>query len=239
MVGDYRPWRFSFFTPEGEWIRQVELNPPVIRSPDFAIPLAAGTGFVVEETSFQYPDEMADRVAPQLAYGEDGEHTGIVGHFWLERGFLSRETGYIGYPIFGAKASFSHLRGDWILYAAGRDERLEIWSVAGELQGIVRWQARGRDVEPAEADVWRRQSREAFEARTEITPEEYRRPLDEGPARWWVFHPDWRFRCSAALPSDLRVLAVGVNRVFGLARDSLDVEYVLGYDVVYPPARIP
>lgn len=128
VVGDYRPWRFSFFTPEGEWLRQVELKPPVIERPDFAIPLAAGTGFIMEEPSFQIQDEMVDRVAPLRVYGEDGENTGTVGQFWLERlGYLSREIGYVGNPIFGARASFSHLRGDRILYAAGRAEQLEIW----------------------------------------------------------------------------------------------------------------
>ena len=72
-----------------------------------------------------------------------------------------------------------------------------------------------------------------------IWVEEFRRPLDEGPARWWVFSPDQRFLCAVSLPSDLRVLAVGGDRVLGLARDSVDVEYLLGYDVEYPPARRP
>ena len=168
--------------------------------------------------------------------------------------------------------SFSHLRDDLILYGTGRYEQLEIWNIAGELQGIVRWEARGRGVAPTDADVWRRQRRKDIEARFEITPEmepvieaqigehlpvadrypghdqvvvsqeggiwveDYRRPLDEGPAQWWVFGTDWRFLCSVSLPNDLQVLAIGANRVLGLARDSLDVEYVLGYDVEYPPA---
>ena len=277
VVGDYRPWRFSFFTPEGELLRRVELKPAVIERPDFAFPLGGGAGFVMEEPSFQTQDEFVDRVVPLRVYGEDGENTGTVGDFWLDRfGYLSREIRYVGNPIFGAKASFAHLRDDLILYGTGRYEQLEIWNIAGELQGIVRWESRGREVAPTDADAWRRQRIEDIELRVEITPDmeraieaqygdhvpvadrypghgqvvvsqegdiwvqEYRRPLDEGPARWWVFGTDWRFRCSVSLPNDLlRVLAVGANRVLGLARDSLDVEYVLGYDVEYPPARDP
>jgi hypothetical protein len=34
-------------------------------------------------------------------------------------------------------------------------------------------------------------------------------------------------------------MAVANDRVVGVARDSLDVEYVVGYDVEYPTARIP
>ena len=36
-----------------------------------------------------------------------------------------------------------------------------------------------------------------------IWVQEYRRPLDEGPARWWGFGTDLRFRCSVSLPNDL------------------------------------
>jgi hypothetical protein len=167
------------------------------------------------------------------------------------------------------------LRDDLILYATGRYEQLEIWSVAGELEGIVRWQSRDRAVGPNDADEWRRQTRAEIEARFEITPEmepiieaqtgehlpvadlypghaqvvvsheddiwvkEYRRPLDEGPDRWWVFGADGRFACSTSLPEGFGVLAVRGSRVFGVARDSLDVEYVLGYDVALPTSGAP
>ena len=172
VVGDYRPWRFSFFTPEGELLRRVELKPAMISRPDFAFPLRGGAGFIMEEPSFQAQDEMVDRVVPLRVYGEDGENTGTVGDFWLDRyGYLSREIGYVGNPVFGAKASFSHLRDDLILYGTGRYEQLEVWNIAGELQGIVRWESRGREVAPTDADVWRRQTIEDIESRSEITPE--------------------------------------------------------------------
>ena len=182
-------------------------------------------------------------------------------------GYLAREFGFVGRPIFGARASFSSLGDDLILYAAGRYEQLEIWRAAGELHRIVRWQSRDRAVGPEDAEAWRRQRRAELEARSEIRPEmepiieaqtgdhipvaelypahgqvvvshegdlwveEYRRPRDEGPARWLMFRPDAGFVCSVSLPGDLWVMAIRDNRVFGLATDSLDVEYVLGYDV--------
>ncbi len=70
-----------------------------------------------------------------------------------------------------------------------------------------------------------------------IWVQRYRRPFDEGPDRWWVFGTDGRFVCSASLPEDLLVLAVGHDRVLGLTLDSLDVEYILGHDVEYPAGR--
>ena len=276
VVGDYRPWRFTFFTPDGTLIRRVELKPPEIERPNFAIPLEAGAGFVMEQPHVEAQDEMVDRVVPLRLYGEDGVLRGAVGNFWLDRfGFLAKDIGYAGNPIFGARASFSHLRDDLILYGTGRYEQLEIWNTAGRLQRIVRWQSRERVVSPNDPDVWRRQRRNEIEARFEITPamqpaidaqigdhlpvadlypghdrvvvtkegdiwiQEYRRPLDDGPDRWWVFDTEGRFICSASLPTDFLMMAVANDRVVGVARDSLDVEYVVGYDVEYPTARIP
>jgi hypothetical protein len=172
VVGDYRPWRFSFFTPDGVFLRMVELRPAVIERPDFALPLASGDGFVMEEPSFEVQDEMVDRVVPLWRYGEDGERSGSVGEFWLDRfGFLSKEIGYVGNPIFGARASFVHLRGDLFLYGTGRFQQLEVWSTRGDLQRIVRWDSRDREVGPGDADVWRRLRREEMESHFEITPE--------------------------------------------------------------------
>lgn len=276
VVGDYRPWRFSFFTPQGEMVRRVQLEPAEIERPDFALPLGAGLGFIVEDPAFQVQDEWVDRVVPLWVYGENGMLADTVGHFWLDRyGYHSKEMGYVGNSIFGAHASFSHLRDDLILYATGRHEQLEIWNVAGERRRIVRWQSRDRVVGPNDADEWRRQRRAEIEARFQVTPalesvieartgehlpvadlypghsqvvvshegdiwvQEYRRPLDEGPARWWVFGEDGRFLCSLSLPKDFGVMAVRENRVFGLAFDSLDVEYVVGYEVAGPLRRAP
>jgi hypothetical protein len=72
----------------------------------------------------------------------------------------------------------------------------------------------------------------------DVWVQQYRRPLDEGPDAWWVFAADGQFVCSALLPEDLWLLAVDAGRVFGLMLDSLDVEYVLGFDVTYPADQV-
>ena len=89
------------------------------------------------------------------------------------------------------------------------------------------------------ADLYPGHDKVVVSAEGEIWVEEYRRPSDEGPARWLVFDSNGQLRCSASLPEDLWVLAVGGNRVFGLVRDSLDVEYIVGHDVESPQARGP
>ena len=275
VVGDYRPWRFSFFTPGGVLIRRIELKPAVIERPDFAIPLNAGAGFIMEDPVFSTQDQMVDRIVPLRVYSEDGELSREVGDFWMDEfGYLAKEIGYVGNPIFGARASFSFLREDLILYGSGRYEQIETWSVHGDLRGILRWESRDRTVKAGDADAWRRKRRSEIEARTEITPQmapiinaqigehlpvadvypghdqvvvsqdhhiwvnEYRRPLDDGPDQWWVFDADHRFVCSARLPTDFRVMAITHDRVYGLVRDSLDVEYIVGYEIGYPAASL-
>jgi hypothetical protein len=276
VVGDYRPWRFSFYTPTGELHRRVELKPPVIERPNFALPLGSGSGFIMEEPLFRAQDAMVDRVVPLHRYDEDGELRGDVGPFWLDEfGYLARDIGYVGNPIFGAKASFLRVGEEQFLYATGRHEQLEIWSRDGDLRRIVRWQARDRSIGADDAEVWRRKRREEIEARFQITPQmepfiaaqvgpnlpvaaqypghdrvvvsqtgeiwvqQYRRPLDEGPNPWWVFSGSGEFVCAALLPKDLSVLAIDGTRVLGLSTDSLDVEYVLGFDVSFPADRRP
>jgi hypothetical protein len=161
VVADYRPWRFSFFMPAGQLVRRVELKPAVIERPDFAMPLAAGAGFMMEEPLFQVQDQMVDRVVPLYLYGEDGALADTLGEFWLDEfGTLVKEIRYVGNPIFGARASFSYLGDDLILYGTGRYEQLEIWATTGELQRIIRWQSRDRTVSPGDADEWRRQRRQ-------------------------------------------------------------------------------
>jgi hypothetical protein len=270
VVGDYRPWRFTFFTPTGELVRRVALQPPEIERPDFASPLSAGSGFMMEEPSFEIQEEMVDRIVPLHLHGEDGESQGMLGMFWLdEYGYLSKEIRYVGRPVFGARASFAALNDSLILYGTGRHEQLEVWSRTGALRRIIRWRARERAVASGDADVWRRERRREIESRGEITPEmrpiieaqigehlpvsdqypghdqvvvshtgsiwvkQYRRPLDEGPDRWWVFTRTGEFVCAATLPEDYRVLAVRDGRLLAVTRDSLDVEFIVGHDVQY------
>lgn len=273
VVGDYRPWRFSFFTPEGEFLRSVQLQPDMIERPDFALALPSGHGFVVEDPAWETQDEFTDRVVPLWRYGEDGVLADTVGLFWMDRyGYLSQEIGYVGNPIFGARARFAHLRDDLVVYGAGRHEQLEIWTTGGELRTLVRWTARDRGVTPDETERWRtRRIRQVRSRAPEMTPmqeqvleaqtgehlpvadrfpghaglvvsqsgpvwvEEYRRPSDQGPNRWFVFEEDGHLRCVATLPDDLLgLLNVRGDRLLALHRDELDVEYVVALQVEGP-----
>lgn len=268
VVGDYRPWRFTFFTPSGELLRRVALQPPEIERPDYASPLSAGAGFMMEEPSFQVQDRMVDRIVPLHLFGEDGESDGMVGEFWMDEfGYLAPEIGYVGRPIFGARATFTALDDSLILYGTGRHEQLEIWSRDGSLRRIIRWTARDRAVAAGDADAWRSQRWREIESRMEVTPEsrsmierqigehvpvaaeypghdqivvshdgpiwveQYRRPLDDGPARWWQFTGTGEFVCAASLPEDYRVVAARDGLLLALTTDSLDVEYVVGHEV--------
>jgi len=273
IVGDLRPWRFTFFSPEGDFIRRVNLTPAEIERPDFALPLTSGRGFMMEEPSYEVGVDMEDRVVPVHLYTEAGDSSGSLGDFWLDEfGYLSREIRYVGNPVFGARARFAVLPEGRVLYATGRHEQLEVWGADDGLERIVRWEARSREVEAGAADLWRQQQWAAIEERFEITPEmepiiegqygshvpvsdvypghdqviaapdgsvwvqEYRRPADEGPGRWFSFDPSGVLQCVANVSPEVFPLAAAGYRVFALTRDELDVEYIIVYQVAAPRA---
>lgn len=54
---------------------------------------------------------------------------------------------------------------------------------------------------------------------------------DETRRRWWIFDSQGALHASVETPSSLEILAVTQDRVFGVATDDLDVEYVEVYAI--------
>ena len=51
------------------------------------------------------------------------------------------------------------------------------------------------------------------------------------PQRYIVFDNLGRFITTVSIPEHLRLMAISANRVFGRTTDSLDVQYVVGYEI--------
>lgn len=66
--------------------------------------------------------------------------------------------------------------------------------------------------------------------------EDYRRPLDQGPASWFVFESDGAFVCRVSVPDGWRALSVGAEHLVATIRDDFDVEYVLVQAIDAPEA---
>lgn len=162
VVGEYRPWRFSFFTDAGDHVRSVEPHPPIIERPQVAFVLSSGDRFLIGERWLtDEQEDFADRSVGLVFRGPDGVAEDTLGTFFVERtGFLSRELRLLGGPIFGARASFAMYRGDTIAYASGRSEQVELWGADGRPARIVRWSSQDRAVRAEDVREWKRQVRE-------------------------------------------------------------------------------
>jgi hypothetical protein len=227
VIGEYRPWRFSFFTVDGNFLRSVEASPPIIERPEVAMVLSSDNGLLIGESCCATQEQgFTDETVIVERYTADGSLVDTIGRFWYAKaGFLSTELRYVGGPIFGARAAFATFPGDTLLYAPGRFEQIEFWTPEGGLGRIIRWDARDRRVRREDVEEWKRQLRDGFrgdlsspQARARLEAQigdhrpiadafpahdewdgllvsregviwikEFRRPLDEGASRWFVF----------------------------------------------------
>jgi hypothetical protein len=161
IIADYRPWRFSYFTPDGAFVRSVELSPPMIERPDVAIPLA--TGYLMGDACCSASAGTVVRTVTLQRYGPDGFPSDTIGSFAYDKSLLlSAELRFLGPPIFGATAAFAYLGDGSIAYGPGRHEQIEVWDTAGRLRSIIRWHTRDRLVTAEDAAEWKRQLLERF-----------------------------------------------------------------------------
>lgn len=162
VVGEYRPWRFSFFTAEGDFVRSVEASPPVIERPEVGMVLSGASGFWVgQRCCFGAEEGFSDQHVVVESYDAGGAVRDTLGSFWFVRyGLLSEELGFVGSPIFGARAAFAHYPGDTLAYAPGRSEQVELRGPDGTLGRVIRWRSRDRAVRPADVERWKQDMRD-------------------------------------------------------------------------------
>lgn len=166
VIGNYRPWQFSFFTASGEFVRAVEMRPVVVERPETAFALRGGTRFLVGEPCCHTGDGFSDRDLTMIQYGPDGTIQDTVGAFGFDRiGYLEPELGYIGPPIFGASGTVVPLEHDLILHTTGRGSQIDVRDLAGELKQRIRWTGPSLEVDSRDVAEWRRRTREEYEER--------------------------------------------------------------------------
>lgn len=163
VIGEYRPWRFSYFTADGRFLRSIEMRPAIIERPEVGIALSSGNGFLMGERCCSPENGFVAQSVIIAKYDREGLLADTVGSFWFtEAGVLSPQLRYVGAPIFGARATFASFRGDTIVYASGQLEQVELWTTAGGPSRIVRWSSRDRTVRRADVEEWKRQYQERF-----------------------------------------------------------------------------
>ncbi|MDE2763454.1 MAG: hypothetical protein OXQ94_11820 [Gemmatimonadota bacterium] len=167
-VGDYRPWRYQVYSPAGEWIRTVTMDPVYLN------PTMAG-GVLANGISINVRDERArkrqDFSTPDKrhveAHGPDGKLLGILATL-RGRTFGQVDDGSLNYylsPWYDASPSID-AEGRAIVIANGRDPEVRVLDDEMRLRLVVRWEEPRAEVTPADI----RKAREA----------ERRRALEDG-----------------------------------------------------------
>ena len=178
-VGDYRPWEFEVFAPDGKWVRGVRPMPQYLNSPSPMIVLADGRSILGMETSLREGGNFAPRQVTIFIHAPDGTLLDTLGVFDNGRwGQISDDpTSVFLYPHF---ESFTRAAGGGsrLVIGHGSEAQLRIYEVSDStrLVRIVRWTTPDRTVTPE--DVRAEQERN-IERYKDVTDPDMRRRLVE------------------------------------------------------------
>lgn len=180
VVGDYRPWRFSIFTPEGEFVRAVVPEPLYPNVPSSMAPLANGT-YLIADDDDSLPEaegEWVERKLHVVQHGADGallDTLAVLPHGRF--GWLDIEIRFTGTPVFET-TSYVAARGDRIVLGRGIERELRVYELAAAAtpgagdrspaidrsrpSALVRWTGPDRAVRPEDVEAYRRAERERY-----------------------------------------------------------------------------
>ena len=156
-VGDYSPWRFNLFAPDGEFVRQVQLTPQFINPSRAGGVLDNGYSVNSSDLWFREPDfsvadtliveghdpggQLVDTLA-RIPNGMWGQHDDeALRTYWLPR-------------LFDAYARVD-AGGSTVALAHGLKAEVRVLDDAFNLRLIVRWTEPAREVTGADASAWR------------------------------------------------------------------------------------
>jgi hypothetical protein len=177
-VGDYRPWQFLVFDPQGNWVRTVRPTPLYGNSPAVMSVLADGRSVLATQNAYARSTIFQPRELTVVVHRPDGTLQDTVGTFPHGRwGVMSDEPGSLGlYPLF---ESFLRLEGSGSRAVLGHSSKAEIQVLeVGDdvrLDRLVRWTAGDRSITQEEIDAERRRLAEGSE---DMEPDMRRRLIE-------------------------------------------------------------
>lgn len=142
-VGDYRPWQFLVFGPDGQWVRTVRPEPVFPNPPGVIEVLGDGRTLLATRPITSQGENWSERYLTVVLHGPDGSVLDTVGTYPNGRWGMLRDFPRLGlYPLF---ESFFQLdaHGRTVVMGHGSQPRFSIHTVSDSLvlQRIVRWNA--------------------------------------------------------------------------------------------------
>ncbi|HUF25397.1 MAG TPA: 6-bladed beta-propeller [Gemmatimonadaceae bacterium] len=159
-VGDYRPWRYLVFGPDGEFVRTVVPEPLYVNSPSAMTVLGDGRPVLGRETrDLGGGTRFEPRHIAIVVHRPDGSLADTIGVYpngrWGQ--MEDHQSAMFIFPLF---ESFMHLTSIGDLVAIGHGSAAELSLLAGDsalrVQRIVRWTTADRAISSREIDAERR-----------------------------------------------------------------------------------
>lgn len=167
-VGDYAPWEFEVFGPDGTWVRSIRPTPDYVNSPAVLAVLQDGRSVLAEQRFFEAP---VNRFDPQfltvVLHRSDGTLADTLGSYPNgSRGRFEEWPSFVAAPMFESSARVT-ASGSRIFVGHTSKPEIQIFEVDGEGQArldlIVRWTAEMQQVTSADVEAERRRIAEPFE----------------------------------------------------------------------------
>jgi len=165
-VGDYRPWRFLVFGPDGQWVRTVQADPMYINTAVTSV-LDDGRFILAERPrTTQSGTQFELRHLTLALHGVDGALIDTIGTYPNGRwGRVDDTPGAVTlYPLF---ESFTRVTstGSHIVVAHSSEPQFSILSATDEVrvERIVRWTPGDRAISSGEIEAERQRLAEPYE----------------------------------------------------------------------------
>jgi hypothetical protein len=249
IVWDDRLQRFTVFGPDAAFARIASLDRTVLNS-SFAGTLA-GNHIVISDFRMDVPERgFAMSSATLVLYDANGAFVDSLGrHPWMEVGIIAE--GSVSRRIFAPITQVAST-GDRVWIGTGEETSIDGYDAEGALRTIIRWTGSDRSVPPdavarhlearcvnAPAALCRAYHEipvmPRFPAHEELRVDvegnlwvqDFWQPSFGSTVPWRVFDRDNVLIARVDVPSTMRVLDIGADRVLGLVRDELGVETVV------------
>ena len=169
-IGDYRPWRFNVFGPDGRWVRTVQLEPTYLNRSRGGGVLAGGISVNVRQIHASADDRFRhwDSLSVEV-HSLDGALIGVLARLpyarWgrVSEGAQYRDAApYFLDRLFEGRPSV-HARGGTIAIV-NREPEIRVFDAEFRLRRILRWPDPDRRVTAADVRAYRENVRKARRA---------------------------------------------------------------------------
>lgn len=163
-VGDYRPWQFLVFGPDGQWVRTVRPQPQYPNPPGVVDVLDDGRALLAARPITSEGPDWGLRHLTVVMHGPDGAALDTVGTYPDGRWGMLADHPRLGlYPLFESFARID-ARGSTIAIAHSSEPELALHS-AGDalvLTRIVRWTTGSRSITAEDIEMERQRLAEPY-----------------------------------------------------------------------------